>query len=37
MTNPIPSMNALVDSIIDTVESAIHRGHHTGGLRYFKL
>jgi hypothetical protein len=30
-------MNALVDSIIDTVESAIHRGHHARGLRYFKL
>jgi hypothetical protein len=37
MSNPIPSMNAMVDSITDAVESAIHRGHHVGGLRRFML
>jgi hypothetical protein len=30
-------MNAMVDSITDVVESAIHRGHHAGGLRRFML
>ena len=37
MANPIPSMNAMVDSITDAVESAIHRGHHARGLRCFML
>jgi hypothetical protein len=38
MTTPVPSMNAMVDSITDAVESVIHRSsNHPGGLRRFML
>ncbi|CAN6293394.1 unnamed protein product [Urochloa humidicola] len=36
MTTPnVPSMNAMVDSITDSVENAIIRGNHSGGVRRF--
>jgi hypothetical protein len=36
MTTPVPSMNAMVDSITDAVECAIARGlDHPGGVRRF--
>ncbi|CAN6195466.1 unnamed protein product [Urochloa humidicola] len=38
MTTPnVPSMNAMVDSITDAVESAIIRGNHSGGVRRFMV
>ncbi|CAN6234630.1 unnamed protein product [Urochloa humidicola] len=38
MTTPnIPSMNAMVDSITDAVETAIIRGNHSGGVRRFMV
>jgi len=37
MANPVPSMNAMVDSITDAVESALHRGQTAGGLRRHML
>jgi hypothetical protein len=37
MANPIPSMNAMVDSITDAIESTIARGNHVGGFRRFML
>jgi hypothetical protein len=37
MANPVPSMNAMVDSITDTVDSAIHHGQTAGGLRRHML
>ncbi|RLM62331.1 hypothetical protein C2845_PM14G09810 [Panicum miliaceum] len=37
MANPVPSMNAMVDSITDAVESAIRRGQAAGGLRQYML
>ncbi|RLN12769.1 hypothetical protein C2845_PM09G12600 [Panicum miliaceum] len=37
MAQPVPSMNAVVDSITNAVESAIHRGNQAGGLRRYML
>ena len=37
MANPVPSMNAMVDSITDAVESALHRGQTAGGRRRHML
>ena len=37
MTTHVPSMNAMVDSITDAVETAMTRGNHAGGLRRFML
>lgn len=38
MSTPVPSMNTMVDSITDAVESVIHRSsNHPGGLRRFLL
>ncbi|CAN6313747.1 unnamed protein product [Urochloa humidicola] len=36
-TSNIPSMNAMVDSITDAVETAIIRGNHSGGVRRFMV
>ncbi|CAN6362702.1 unnamed protein product [Urochloa humidicola] len=36
-TSNIPSMNAMVDSITDAVETTIIRGNHSGGVRRFMV
>ena len=37
MTMPLLFMNAMVDSITDTVETTMICGHHAGGLRHYML
>ena len=37
MANPVPSVNAMVDSITDAVESALHHGQTAGGLHRHML
>ena len=38
MTTPnVPSMNAMVDSIMDAAENTIIRGNQSGGVRRFMV